>query len=135
MAILVNKTDKKQNPEPSENRRVRLTALIWLVLMVLYVLSVVSYDPEDLPLLEGGMEVVGVERNLIGFIGAHIARAVFYLFGLAVYPICLLMIVSVVRGLIPFPLKRQGYIGAMICAALALSILLAMWPQKNAFLL
>jgi len=131
MATPANTNDKKNpSPEPAEKQRIRLPALIWLVLIVLYVLSIVSYDPADLALLEGGMEEVGLEHNLIGAIGAHIARAAFYLFGLAVYPIGLLMIVSVVRSLIPFPLKRQGYIGAMISAAIALSILLAMWPER-----
>ena len=131
MSTAAKTNDRKDlSAETAEKRRIRLPSLIWLVLMVLYVLSIVSYDPADLALLEGGMEEVGLEHNLIGAIGAHIARAVFYLFGLAVYPIGLLMLVSVVRGLIPFPLKRQGYIGAMISAALALSILLAMWPER-----
>ncbi len=106
----------------------RVSTLVLLVLLILYVLAIVSYDAADLAVLEGGVD--GLEQNLIGNVGAHIARAMFYLFGLAVYPCVGILILSMFRRLLPFPLRRQGYTGAMISVIAGFVLLFAMYPDR-----
>ncbi len=99
------------------------------ILLLLFILSLGSHNPADLAVLEGGSgEPV---RNLIGPLGAKIARVLFYLFGLAVYPITMFLLICLVRSFIPVPMKRKGYIGALAAVIIGMTLLMAMWPQET----
>ena len=105
-------------------------SLIWLVLLILYTLAIISHDVNDLAILEGGIDKTLPEANWIGNVGANIARAMLYLFGLAVYPMGFLLIVSVIRKFLPYPLKRQGYVSSFISVFVGIILLMAMWPAN-----
>ncbi len=97
------------------------------ILLLLFILSIASHNPADLAVIEGGSaEPI---RNLIGPLGAKISRILFYLFGLAIYPITLFLLICLGRNFIPVPTNRRGYIGALAAVIAGITLLMAMWPQ------
>ena len=105
-----------------------LTVAVTSLLSLLFLLSIFSYNKADLAVLDGGS--AEPLRNWVGPLGANISRALFYIFGLAVYPVTSLMIICLARGFIPYPLKRRGYIMALCVTILGIVILLALFPQE-----
>ncbi len=98
-----------------------------LAAFLLFTLSLLSHDALDLSIMDGGNDEP--IRNWIGPVGAWISQTLLYLFGLATYPIALLMIICVARNFMPFKLYRRGYSGALLAVVLGITILMAMWPQ------
>lgn len=96
--------------------------------VLLFLLSIFSYSSADLAVLDGG--AVEPVRNWIGPFGAHISKAFFFIFGVATYPIVLLLVLCVGRSFMPYPLKRQGYISSLLVAILGITILFAMYPNE-----
>ncbi|MGN0870104.1 MAG: DNA translocase FtsK 4TM domain-containing protein, partial [Victivallales bacterium] len=103
----------------------KLRYVICGIALLLFLLSIFSYNKADLTILDGGS--AEPLRNWVGPLGANISRALFYIFGLAVYPITSLMIICLARGFIPYPLKRRGYIMALCVTILGIVILLALF--------
>ena len=123
--------EQKKSEETIETKnKFSVMSLIWLVLLILYTLAIISHDVNDLAILEGGIDKTLPEANWIGNVGANIARAMLYLFGLAVYPMGFLLIVSVIRKFLPYPLKRQGYVSSFISVFVGIILLMAMWPAN-----
>lgn len=116
----------------SETQRpFKLRYVLMFGALLLFLLALLSHDRSDLAILEGGVDAP--LRNWVGVLGAHISRALLYLFGLASYPIAGLLIISIIRSFLPFPLKRPaGYVCALISVSLGIVILMAMWPQSFA---
>ena len=106
----------------------KLRYLICGIALLLFLLSIFSYNRADLAVLDGGS--AEPLRNWVGPLGANLSRVLFYVFGLAVYPITSLLIICLARGFIPYPLKRRGYIMALCVAILGIVILLALFPQE-----
>ena len=105
----------------------RFRYVLVAILLLLFILSIASHNPADLAVLEGGSsEPV---RNLIGPLGAKIARVLFYLFGLAIYPIAAFLMICLVRSFIPVPAKRKGYIAALAMAVIGMTLIMAMFPH------
>ena len=48
-------------------------------LFLLFACAILSHDRTDLYLLEGGIDGPAIYHNWIGFLGAHAARAMFYI--------------------------------------------------------
>lgn len=110
-----------------EKREFKFRYVIILILLLLFILSILSHNQADLAVLEHGSDEP--IQNLIGPLGAKISRILFYLFGLAIYPITLFMLFCLGRSFIRIPTKRKGYSGALIAIILGITILMAMWPQ------
>lgn len=108
----------------------KIGSLFRLALYVLLLCAVVSHSKEDLYLLDGGMDEPLVFRNWIGLAGAHVARALFFLFGLAVYPLLAALGVSLIRSFLPGRVKSGGRYGAILAMTIGFSILFAMYPEK-----
>ena len=76
-------------------------------LFLLFACAILSHDRTDLALLEGGIGGPAIYHNWIGFLGAHAARIMFYTFGLATYPVLLVLFLLLIRRFIP-GLPRRG---------------------------
>lgn len=110
-----------------EKREFKFRYVIILILLLLFILSILSHNQADLAVLEHGSDEP--IRNLIGPVGAKIARVLFYLFGLAIYPITLFLLFCLGRSFLRIPTRRKGYWGALAAIILGITILMAMWPQ------
>ena len=116
-----------------QNRGFRKRDIFYLVLFVLLVLAVISHSAEDIAVLAGGS--VAPLQNWIGLCGAYTARALFFAFGLAVYPLLILAGLSVVRSFLPYPLKRNaGYFWSFLMLAFGLALLYGLYPGNETFL-
>lgn len=109
--------------------RFRKRDIVFLILLVLLICAVFSHSAADLAVLEGGS--AGEVSNWIGPAGAQTARFLFYLFGLAVYPALVLLCISAVRTVLPFPLARKGYTGAFVLVLFGLVIWLGLYPDES----
>ncbi len=99
-------------------------------LFLLFACAILSHDRTDLYLLEGGIDGPAIYHNWIGFLGAHTARIMFYTFGLATYPVLLIVFLLLLRRFIP-GLPRKGTLWwALPVILLGASMLFAMWPQQ-----
>ena len=99
-------------------------------LFLLFACAILSHDRTDLALLEGGIGGPAIYRNWIGFLGAHTARIMFYSFGLATYPVLLIVFLLLLRRFIPGLPRRGTLWWALPVALLGASMLFAMWPQQ-----
>lgn len=108
----------------------KIGSMIRLALFILLVCAVASHSKEDLHLLDGGMDEPAVFRNWIGLAGAHVARALFFLFGLAVYPMLAVIGLCLIRTFLPGRAKSGGRFGALLAMTIGFSILFAMHPEK-----
>lgn len=87
--------------------------MICAVVFLLIALAVFSHDAQDLAVLDGGM--AEPYRNLIGFGGAWVARTLFFAFGLAVYPILIVILFFLARRFLAVEYSvRKGYSGAFL---------------------
>lgn len=117
----------------AQNRGFRKRDIFYLVLFILLVFAVLSHSAEDIAVLSGGS--VAPLQNWIGLCGAYTARALFFTFGLAVYPLLILVGMSVVRGVLPYPLKRNtGYFWAFLMLAFGLTLLYGLYPGNETLL-
>ena len=96
--------------------------------ILLFVLSIFTYASTDLSVLDGG--IPGPVQNWAGPLGAHISRAFFLFFGVATYPIVLLLLVCVIRSFIPRPVYRKGYIVSILTVIVGLSLIFAVFPAE-----
>ena len=98
-------------------------------LFLLFACAIFTHQWTDLALLEGGISGPAVYQNWIGFLGAHAARAMFYAFGLATYPVLAIMFLLLIRRFIPGLPRRGSLWWALPVILLGFSMLFAMWPQ------
>ena len=99
-------------------------------LFLLFACAILSHDRTDLALLEGGIGGPAIYHNWIGFLGAHAARIMFYTFGLATYPVLLILFLLLLRRFIPGLPRRGSLWWALPVILLGASMLFAMWPQQ-----
>lgn len=119
--------EETETTAAEEKTQFRFRYVLVAILLLLFILSIASHNPADLAVLEGGSsEPV---RNLIGPLGAKIARVLFYLFGLAIYPIAAFLMICLIRSFIPVPAKRKGYIAALAMAVIGMTLIMAMFPH------
>ena len=96
--------------------------------VLLFILSIFTYTSADLAVLDGGIsEPV---KNWAGPLGAHISRAFFLFFGVATYPIVMLLLLCAVRSFIPWPVQRKGYILSILTVIVGLSLIFAVFPAE-----
>ena len=96
--------------------------------VLLFILSIFTYSSADLAVLDGG--VSEPVQNWAGPLGAHISRAFFLFFGVATYPIVLLLLLCAGRSFIPRPVYRKGYIPSILLVVAGLSLIFAVFPAE-----
>ncbi|MBR0459319.1 MAG: DNA translocase FtsK 4TM domain-containing protein [Victivallales bacterium] len=111
----------------------------WLVLMsvvcllvALAICPVISFDPMEVDLLDGGLTSVLYKRNILGTFGVRLGWGLLLTFGIATYPMVLLALISCWRRL----LYRKGarpvsweYVLAFLLFGCGLAMLLGVWPS------
>ena len=96
--------------------------------VLLFALSIFTYTSSDLAVLDGGTyEPI---RNWAGPLSAHISRVFFLFFGVATYPIVLLLLLCAVRSFLPLPMNRKGYIPSLLAVIVGLSLIFAVFPAE-----
>ncbi len=101
----------------------RFRHILFALLTILFAIAVITYNPADNMIIEGGTESTLGITNAIGYSGAAVARFMFYWFGIAVYPLLLMLLAGAVRSIFPRKYKRRGFwigffVTALACAAL-----------------
>ncbi|MCJ8332505.1 MAG: DNA translocase FtsK 4TM domain-containing protein, partial [Lentisphaeria bacterium] len=94
-------------------------------------LTLLSYNPDDISIVQRGIGDHAIIHNWIGRCGAWISYTMISWFGLAVYPLLVLLIISVscrVYGKRLRPLSTLYFVGIAI-SVFALSMLLGIFPQ------
>jgi len=99
------------------------------VVLILLALAVVTYNPADTAAIEGGTEDAGGITNAIGLTGAWAARFCFYYFGVATYPVLLLLLIGAVRAVFPRKYPRRWYVTGMALVTLSCATLFALNPD------
>lgn len=128
--IFMSEAKTIKEPPAASTGGFRFWHALLSVAVSLLLLALFSHNADDLAVLEGGR--IGALKNWIGPAGAHTARLLLYLFGLAAYPLLLLMVVCLLRSLLRIPTRRHGYLGALIAVTIGTTMLLAMWPERFA---
>ena len=115
-----------KNDTAENGQGFRFRYVFYIAAVLLMVLAIVSHSPGDMAVIEGGSDAQ--IENWIGIIGAQISRLLFYLYGIAVYPIMIVLLLCLVRSFMPFPMKRRGYVGSLIAVIIGITILMGMFP-------
>lgn len=108
----------------------RFRHLFFAILVILAVLALYSHDPRDLNLLSGGFPALKAYENWVGPVGAQVARAIYFTVGMAAWPLMFLILTSAVRPFFAPPVRRKGYITALLFVILGTTVLFAMWPEN-----
>ena len=110
----------------SRDYAVKFRHIVFAILVLLLALAVVSYNPSDTAVLEGGSDAaIG---NAIGLFGAEAGRFLFYWFGITTYPLLLVLLIGAVRSVFPRKYARRGYWVGVLLFALSFSILFGLNP-------
>ncbi|MFA7230651.1 MAG: DNA translocase FtsK [Victivallaceae bacterium] len=122
MASINNK--KADVPEPWE---FKLRYSLYIAVALLIVLAIFSHSPADYSVIQGGSDAIF--ENWIGSVGAYLSCFMLYLFGIASYPIILLLVICALRPLLHYPTARRGYLGALSAVIIGITILFAISPD------
>ena len=121
-------TNKKENSNEHQDRHgFKFRYIFIFTFFTLLLFALFTHDKADLSILEGGD--VSKLNNWAGQIGATTARDLLYLFGLAAYPIIVILMISSMRPFLPFETHRRGYYGALSAVIIGIILLTAMWPE------
>ncbi len=119
-------------PQPPKTEKVvfRFRYLLYIIATMLILLAILSHDAGDFAIIAGGR--VGIVNNWVGDVGARISTTLFYLFGIAVYPIAALLLVCAIRPYIRIAVVRKGYILALLVIVLGTTVIFAYSPERFA---
>ncbi|MDD3885595.1 MAG: DNA translocase FtsK [Victivallaceae bacterium] len=92
----ISKTGKTIEPQNSE---FKASHLFMLALMLVAMLAVISYSPNDAAAISGGIDMP--PTNWIGSLGAYFAWGLFHLFGLAAYFLVVFAVLRSLRAILP----------------------------------
>lgn len=120
--------NSKNNGQIVEQGGFKFRYALYIAATLLIILALVSHDPGDNSILDGGSE--GLIKNWIGYAGAYFSRYCFYFFGIAAFPIVGLLVISALRPLLRYPTSRRGYSGALAVLILGIAVLFAISPQS-----
>lgn len=129
-----SKNHKTDNKKAIEKPRVasRITPLVLTSLTLLLFLALLTYNPQDVTYLQGGIEGPYSWGNSIGFFGAVASRALLLLFGLAIYPVIILCLLSLSRRLISRSQVRPvgwEYWISFLLILFGAAMLCGIWPD------
>lgn len=124
------KTAEAPPPPKPEKVVFRFRYLLYIIAAMLVLLALLSHDAGDFAIIAGGR--VGIVKNSVGDIGARISTALFYLFGIAVYPIAALLLLCAIRPYIRIAVERKGYVLALLVIILGTTVIFAYSPERFA---
>lgn len=120
---------------PEMGTDIRPSRLIMPVLCIMLVLSlcpVISFIPEEVDMIDGGLSNPIYRRNILGYMGTKVGWFLLLTFGLSSFPTTALALISSFRRL----LWRKGlkpvsweYVLSFLLFGIGLSILLGIWPN------
>ncbi|HPN85163.1 MAG TPA: DNA translocase FtsK 4TM domain-containing protein, partial [Victivallales bacterium] len=106
----------------------RFRHAIYVIIILLLLLALISHDPSDADVIAGGSD--SPIKNWIGPAGAYFSRSVLYLLGISAYPLLLLFIICATRPMVSsVPVKRFGYLGALLAVIIGTVMLFGMFPE------
>ena len=120
----------KNNENKSRKSTFKVRSVVYLVLLILYGLAIYSHNLHDIAVLDGG--ATGHFFNYIGRVGAWISKWSFYLFGVVVYPMFFLLLISVLRSFFAPEPDRSGYVWALFSVLFGLTIIFGIYPEPFA---
>jgi S-DNA-T family DNA segregation ATPase FtsK/SpoIIIE len=128
MALKKQKIDKNNLVNPSAPRGGKIFKIISLVLSLLFLLALASFDKADYAIISGGK--TGNLHNWIGQFGATVSDVTFRTFGLGSYFLSLYLIIYAIHSFFAGTvLKKRGFLCSAISFMLGICILLAMCPS------
>ena len=121
----------EQTSQNNEQRSgFRVSYIFYFAIIVLFLLSIVSFSPGDLDIISGGSQQE--VKNWIGRIGAYLSAFVFYLIGLAAYFIPLLLLQRIIRVTFKGGSRTVTFIFSTLMIILGVVILLGLFPESFA---
>ncbi|MBQ7178757.1 MAG: DNA translocase FtsK 4TM domain-containing protein [Victivallales bacterium] len=111
---------------------IRLVMAVLSVVLLLAILPVYSYNPEEVDYVRAGMGELTHHTNLFGIMGVYVSWSMLILFGLAAYPIALMFFVSTFRRLLSPGRNRElsfDYFVSYLVFAVGLAMLFGLWPN------
>jgi len=124
------------NPDEEQPRRPfrlrRLLAFGFAVILLVSLWPWGSYDPQDIDRLSGGIPASEIIGNGFGYLGAWLSWGVLVAFGLAAYPMALLLLAASTRRLLSGRGMRPAgwdYWTALVLFLLGSCMLLGIWPD------
>ncbi|MBR6373615.1 MAG: DNA translocase FtsK 4TM domain-containing protein, partial [Victivallales bacterium] len=111
---------------------IRLVMAVLSVVLFLAIMPVYSYTPEEVDYVRAGMGEMVPHTNLFGLMGVYASWSLLILFGLAAYPITLMILVSSFRRLLSPGRNREltlDYFVSYLVFAVGLSMLFGLWPN------
>lgn len=127
-----NINNSKCLPDDTQVRLSRFLMPVLCVMLALALLPVLSFRPEEVDLINGGLDNPAFNRNILGYMGTRVAWCFLLTFGLAAYPITALLLISAFRRLF----WRRGlrpvsweYLASFFLFAIGTSMLLGIWPN------
>ena len=94
---------------------------------ILLTLAIFSHSAHDFTVIQGGSDEA--VHNWIGEVGAYFACTMSLLFGLAVYPFVILLLICAIRPFFPFGKRHKGRWIYLPLTLFGLTLLLAVYPQ------
>ena len=117
-----------RKPAQREEDGFRIRYIVYAALVLLFLLAILSHNPDDAAVLSGGS--AEVPRNRIGYTGAWISFWAFIYFGLATYLIEALLVLRTIRCFIPVrPMKFWKPLAGGAMMTLGAMLLLALTPE------
>ncbi len=124
------KPDEEQPRRPFRLRR--LFAFGFAVILFVSLWPWGSYDPQDIARLDGGVPAAEIIHNCFGHLGARLSWGVLVIFGLAAYPLSVLLLAASARRLLSGRGMRPAgwdYWTALVLFLLGCCMLLGIWPD------
>ncbi len=118
--------------ESSAASRPTLANIVLFVLSVLVLLALISHDPADADLLDGGVGTEGIIHNWIGYFGACVSRALLVLVGFSAYLFAFLMLLCAARRLFGRVGMRPllwDYWASVVLATVGTAMFCGIWPN------
>ena len=111
---------------------IRLVMAVLSIVLCLSILPVYSYNPEEVDYVRAGMGEIAPHTNLFGIMGVYVSWTMLIMFGLAAYPISLMIFVSSFRRLLSQGKSREvsiDYIVSYLVFAFGIAMLFGLWPN------
>ncbi|QSH41465.1 DNA translocase FtsK [Lentisphaerota bacterium ZTH] len=122
------KNSQNNNKKEKTGNGFKFRYCLYIAVALLVLLSLFSHKAGDFAIIEGGSDdMIG---NWIGSVGAHLSCFLLYMFGIAAYPLTILLVICALRPLLPFPTFRRGYSGALLAIFIGTTVLFAVSPQS-----
>ena len=128
----MNGRDQEDKEKKGRFKLIRLVMAVLSVVLFLAILPMYSYNPEEVDYVRAGLNELSPHTNLFGVMGVYASWTLLILFGLAAYPIVLMIMVSAFRRLMSPGRNRElslDYFVSYLVFAMGLSMIFGLWPN------